>query len=123
MCWVVQTTCLPSVQTTKKNKKTPLSFPSGVSPQTKRIKQATSNQQPTKIVGASLLLLSPNSQAFYAVFDNYFYDDSKSQAFHLAFYKLFSCGDTNTRDKERAPNAELDPVYFVNNPINLHRQQ
>ena len=82
---------------------------------------STSNQHPTKGVGASLMLFTPDPQAFYFVFHNYFYDDRVSEAAHLTFYKLFSCNSTDARYKKRATNTEFFPIQLVCNPINFHR--
>ena len=81
---------------------------------------STSKQHPTKNVGASLLLFSPDPQAFYIVFNNYFYNDRVSKAAHLGFNKLFSSNSTYARYKKRATDTEFTPVKLVCNSINLH---
>lgn len=68
-------------------------------------------------------LYAPNSQSSYAILDDNFYNNSKSKAFHLAFYTRFALLDRQARDKERATYGESSPVEVVADTINQHRRQ
>ena len=82
---------------------------------------STINQHPTKGVGASLLLFSPDTQAFYFVFHNYFYNNCVTEAVHFGFNKFYSLNRTHARYKKRATNTEFLPIELVSNSINFHR--